>query len=74
MSALEINQSFERYRIMQWLGNGISGESYEAEDTMLHRNVTLKLIHPSSSLPDSARRQFFRELQGVSILNHPYLA
>ena len=73
MSALEINQRFERYRIMQWLGSGISGESYEAEDTMLHRNVTLKLIHPTSTLPDSARRQFFREMQGVSILNHPYL-
>jgi serine/threonine protein kinase len=74
MSALEINQSFERYRIIQWLGSGTSGESYEAEDTMLHRNVTLKLIHPISTLPDSARRQFFREMQGVSILNHPYLA
>lgn len=74
MPALEIDQSFERYRIIQWLGSGISGESYEAEDTMLHRRVTLKLIHPVSSLPDAARRQFFREMQGVSILNHPYLA
>ncbi len=74
MPALEIDQSFERYRIVQWLGSGVSGQSYEAEDTMLHRRVTLKLIHPTSTLPDSARRQFFREMQGVSILNHPYLA
>ena len=74
MPALEIDQSFERYRIIQWLGSGVSGESYEAEDTILHRKVTLKLIHPSSTLPDAARRQFFREMQGISILNHPYLA
>src|SRR5690242_1874539 len=73
MPALELDQSFERYRIIQWLGIGVSGESYEAEDTMLHRRVTLKLIHPTSTLPDAARRQFFREMQGVSILNHPYL-
>lgn len=74
MPALELNQSFERYRIIHWLGSGVSGESYEAEDTMLHRRVTLKLIHPASTLPDAARRQFFREMQGVSFLNHPYLA
>jgi serine/threonine protein kinase len=74
MPALERNQQFERYRIMQWLGNGVSGESYEAVDTMLQRKVTLKLIHPWSTLPDSGRRQFFREMQGISMLNHPFLA
>lgn len=74
MPTLEIDQRFERYRIIQWLGSGVSGESYEAEDTMLHRKVALKLIHPNLTLPDAARRQFFREMQGVSILNHPYLA
>ncbi len=74
MPALERNQQFERYRITQWLGNGVSGESYEAVDTMLQRKVTLKLIHPWFTLPDLAHRQFFREMQGISTLNHPYLA
>jgi serine/threonine protein kinase len=74
MSTLKPDQIFERYRIIQWLGSGVSGESYEAEDTMLLRKVTLKLIHPKSTLPDAARRQFFREMQGISILNHLYLA
>src|SRR5258708_21376658 len=41
---------------------------------MLQQKVTLKLIHPWSLLPDSARRQVFREMQGISRLNHPYLA
>src|SRR6266581_3951903 len=74
MPTLETGQSFERYRIIQWLGSSISGESYEAEDTMLHRKVTLKLIHPTQTLPDAARRQFFRQMQGISILNHSFLA
>ena len=74
MPTLEPGHVFERYRVTRWLGSGISGESYEAEDAMLMRKVTLKLIQPQSMLPDSARRQFFRELQGTSALNHPYLA
>jgi serine/threonine protein kinase len=73
MPTLEKSQIFERYRIIQWLGSGVSGESYEAEDTMLLRKVTLKLIHPITTLPDAARRQFFREMQGISILSHPYI-
>jgi serine/threonine protein kinase len=74
MPTLGDGQIFERYRVIRWLGSGIAGESYEAEDTILLRKVTLKLIHPWGTLPDSARRQFFRELQGLSALNHPYLA
>lgn len=74
MPVLEDDQIFERYRIVRWLGSGVAGESYEAEDRMLLRKVTLKLIHPWSTLPDAARRQFFREMQGLSVLNHPYLA
>lgn len=74
MPALEGNQQFERYCITRWLSNSVSGESYEAIDTKLQRKVTLKLIHPWSTQPDSARRQFFREMQGIGMLNHPYLA
>lgn len=74
MPILGDGQVFERYRIVRWLGSGYSGESYEAEDRMLLRKVTLKLIHPWATLPDSARRQFFREMQSLSTLNHPYLA
>jgi serine/threonine protein kinase len=74
MARLEEGQVFERYFVIRWLGSGVSGESYEARDVVLQRMVTLKLIHPWFALPDSARRQFFREMQGISRLNHPYLA
>lgn len=74
MPTFEAGQAFDRYRIVRWLGSGVSGESYEADDAMLQRKVTLKLICPQQTLPESARRQFFREMQGISGLNHPFIA
>ena len=73
MHGLEIGQRFERYRVLQVLGSGISGISYEAEDLILHREVALKLIHPWSALTDAARRQFFRDMQSISLLVHPIM-
>jgi serine/threonine protein kinase len=74
MPTFEAGQVFDRYHIIRWLGSGVSGESYEAEDSILLRKVALKLIHPQETLPDAARRQFFREMQSISALSHPYIA
>ncbi len=74
MHGLAIGQRFERYNVLRALGSGVSGISYEAEDLMLHHTVTLKLIHPWSTLADPARRQFFRDMQSISLLAHPYHA
>ncbi len=74
MQGLEAGQKFERYRVLRFLGNGVSGESYEAEDMLLQHKVLLKLIHPWLILSDSVRRQFFREMQYSSSITHPYLA
>jgi serine/threonine protein kinase len=74
MSTLVEGQKFERCRIYRYLGNGVSGESYEAEDIVLQREVTFKFIHPWSPLTDAARRQFYREMQDISTLEHGYLA
>ena len=74
MQALEEGQRFERYRVLRRLGSSVSGISYEAEDTFSQRKVTLKLIHSWATLQDAARRQFFREMQGIGELTHPALA
>ncbi len=74
MQKLEEGQRFKRYQIQHLLGNSAAGLSYEAEDPLLQRKVTLKLIHPWGTLSDAARRQFFRELHDISTLTHPYLA
>lgn len=73
MTALVEGQMLERYRINRWLGNGISGETYEAEDTAVLRKVAFKLLHPWGALPDAAHRQFFREMESLSQLQHSYL-
>src|SRR5258708_25363729 len=74
MAVLEEGRTFERYRVIRYLGSSTSGESYEAEDTILQRKATLKLIQPWLRLPEAARRQFFREMQHISMISHPYLA
>lgn len=74
MQLLEEGQKFKRYRILRRLGSSGAGTSYEAEDTLLQRKVTLKQIYPGGTLPDAARRQFFREMQDISAFTHPYLA
>ena len=74
MSILVVGQRFERYRVLRSLGSGVSGESYEVENLVLQQKATLKLIHPWATLAEAARRQFFREMQGICRLRHPYLA
>jgi serine/threonine protein kinase len=74
MPSLTEGQKFGRYRVQSYLGGGVTGESYQAEDMLIQRQVVLKLLHPWAPLPDAARRQFFRELQDLSALKHPYLA
>lgn len=74
MTTLVEGQRIEQYRVVSFLGSSIAGEAYEVEDTRLQRKVTLKLLHPWARLPEMARRQFFREMQGISMLNHPSIA
>jgi serine/threonine protein kinase/pSer/pThr/pTyr-binding forkhead associated (FHA) protein len=74
MPILVEGQRFERYRVNRWLGSGVSGESYEVENLVLQQKATLKLIHPWATLAESARRQFFREMQSICRLRHTYLA
>ena len=74
MSILVEGQRFERYRVLRLLGSGVTGESYEVENLVLQQKATLKLIHSWATLAEAARRQFFREMQGICRLRHPYLA
>ena len=59
-----------RYRMLELLGDGASGSVYLAEDTVIRRKVALKLFRPHEA-DERALRNFEREAQCASLLNHP---
>ena len=62
---------FGRYRILEVLGRGGMGVVYLAEDTLLGRQVALKIPFFDSS--DSSQRveRFAREARAAAVLHHP---
>jgi eukaryotic-like serine/threonine-protein kinase len=66
-----IDTLFSRYRVIRKLGSGGMGDVYLAEDTMLNRQVALKLLPVASAQDDERVRRFKREAAAASSLNHP---
>lgn len=59
-----------RYRVLHHLGDGGTSNVYLAEDTLLHRKVSLKLLRRREADTISSRH-FEREARFASLLNHP---
>jgi len=71
---LEVAARVGPYEILSALGSGSMGEVYRARDTMLNRDVALKILPEAfASDPDRLAR-FTREAQTLAALNHPNIA
>ena len=68
---LEAGQSVGRYRIDSLLGEGGMGRVYLAEDTKLHRKVSLKFLSTNFHQDKERMRRFEQEARAASALNHP---
>jgi tetratricopeptide (TPR) repeat protein len=60
----------DRYRIEAELGRGGMGAVYRAHDTLLDRDVAVKLLS-QSGLGTEGRERMLREAQAIAQLNHP---
>lgn len=66
-------ETVERYQILAELGQGGMGTVYRALDTMLNREVALKLLSPYYRDDETFVRRFHREAQMVARLEHAYI-
>ncbi|SEJ44961.1 Serine/threonine protein kinase [Deinococcus reticulitermitis] len=58
-----------RYELLTLLGEGGSAQVYRAQDTLLGREVALKVMH--AHLPESDHSRFLREVRTLARLTHP---
>jgi serine/threonine protein kinase len=61
----------DRYELGPLLGSGGMGEVRRAHDTILDRDVAIKLLSPAFAQDEALRRRFMREARLVARLSHP---
>ena len=68
---LKAGEAVSHYRILSLLGAGGMGRVYLADDTKLHRKVSLKFLSSSFTEETQRVRRFEQEARAASALNHP---
>ena len=69
--ALSAGSRLGPYEIIGLLGVGGMGQVYRARDPRLHREVALKVLHPSVTITAEHLERFNREARATGALNHP---
>ncbi len=60
-----------RYQLEEPIGSGGMSVVYRAVDTVLQREVAIKVLHPHLASREESRRRFHREARAVARLRHP---
>lgn len=60
-----------RYQVLDKLGSGGMAVVYKAQDTVLNRIVTVKVLRDQFASDEDFTRRFRREAQAVASLSHP---
>ena len=66
-----IGRTLRQYLVTAHLGQGGMGEVWKARDTILEREVALKILPASDADAIARKERFFREARAASALNHP---
>src|SRR5689334_13334551 len=64
----------ERYRLLERIATGGMGTVWEAEDTVLHRRVAVKMLVDSLASDPRFVLRFRREARAAAGLSHPNVA
>src|SRR5512139_2610174 len=60
-----------RYELLEQVGSGGMAVVYRGRDTLLDREVAVKLLHPHLAAAKESRARFSREARAVARLAHP---
>src|SRR5215831_3087586 len=66
-----VGQAISHYRILRKLGAGGMGEVYRAHDSVLKRDVAIKILSPYVAQDGDRLRRFEQEAQAAAALSHP---
>ncbi|MFQ5523767.1 MAG: Stk1 family PASTA domain-containing Ser/Thr kinase [Acidimicrobiia bacterium] len=61
----------DRYRVVSHIARGGMADVYEGQDTLLNRNVAIKVLHTQFSSDEAFVKRFRREAQAAANLSHP---
>jgi eukaryotic-like serine/threonine-protein kinase len=74
MSSLPPGTRVGPYEVRSAIGAGGMGQVFRAYDTLLRREVALKILPPDLAGDAESRARFSREARVLATLNHPHIA